>query len=94
LAQYCIGSETVYAIIENTEFFYLDEPVICLTGVDISMPYAQVLEEMSVPRPPDVAGAVKKMLDISMVLHLLYVLKLECYLFFGILVHGEMSFYC
>jgi pyruvate/2-oxoglutarate/acetoin dehydrogenase E1 component len=71
--QYCIGSETIYAINEDTAFLYLDEPVICLPSVDISMPYAQVLEEMSIPRPPDVVGVVKKMLNVSMVLQLLCV---------------------
>jgi pyruvate/2-oxoglutarate/acetoin dehydrogenase E1 component len=71
--QYCIGSETVYAINEDTAFLYPDEPVICLPGVDISMSYAQVLEEMSVPRPPVVVGIVKKILNVCMVLQLLCV---------------------
>jgi pyruvate/2-oxoglutarate/acetoin dehydrogenase E1 component len=68
--QYCIGSEVVYAIHEDSAFLYHDEPVMCLPSVDISMPYAQVLEEMSIPRPPDVIGVVKKMLNVSMFMQL------------------------
>ncbi|KAJ4437849.1 hypothetical protein ANN_13788 [Periplaneta americana] len=64
--QCCIGSEITRAVNEDVTFFYLDAPVICLTGVDIPMPYSLPLEEMSIPRPQDVIHAVKKILNINM----------------------------
>lgn len=60
--QHGIGSEICAQIMESDTFFHLDAPVIRLTGVDVPMPYAKDLEAAAIPRPPDVIGAVKKVL--------------------------------
>lgn len=41
-------------------------PVLCLSGEDAPLPYAQGLQEMSAPRSADVVGAVENIHNISM----------------------------
>ncbi|MCL4130849.1 UNVERIFIED_CONTAM: hypothetical protein GTU68_027136, partial [Idotea baltica] len=60
-----IGSEICARIVESPAYFYLESPVIRVTGVDVPMPYAKTLEEACVPQPNDVVTAVKKVLKIS-----------------------------
>ena len=60
--QCCIGSDILRVVNEDKTFFYLDAPVICLTGVDVPMPYSIQLEDACIPRPPDVVEAVLKVL--------------------------------
>lgn len=45
-------------------FNYLDAPVSRVTGVDIPMPYAKILEDNSVPQVKDIIFSVKKMLNV------------------------------
>lgn len=45
-------------------FNYLDAPVTRVTGVDIPMPYAKILEDNSVPQVKDIIFSVKKMLNV------------------------------
>ena len=45
-----------------TRFDYLDAPVQRVTGADIPMPYAKNLEDLSLPKPQQIATVVKRML--------------------------------
>lgn len=45
-------------------FNYLDAPVTRVTGVDIPMPYAKILEDNSVPQVKDIIFSIKKMLNV------------------------------
>uniref|UniRef100_A0A673VS86 Pyruvate dehydrogenase E1 component subunit beta n=1 Tax=Salmo trutta TaxID=8032 RepID=A0A673VS86_SALTR len=44
-------------------FNYLDAPAVRVTGVDIPMPYAKILEDHSVPQIKDIIFSVKKVLN-------------------------------
>lgn len=59
-----IGSEICARIIESPAFYYLESPVVRVTGVDVPMPYAQSLEAACIPQPNDVETAVKKVLKL------------------------------
>ncbi|PSN54794.1 Pyruvate dehydrogenase E1 component subunit beta [Blattella germanica] len=61
--QNCIGSDIIRAINEDKTFFFLDAPVICLTGVDVPMPYSLPLEDNATPQPKHVIEAVNKILN-------------------------------
>lgn len=45
-------------------FNYLDAPVTRVTGVDIPMPYAKILEDHSLPQIKDIIFSVKKTLNV------------------------------
>lgn len=45
-------------------FNYLDAPAVRVTGVDIPMPYAKILEDNSIPQIKDIIFAVKKTLNV------------------------------
>lgn len=45
-------------------FNYLDAPAVRVTGVDIPMPYAKILEDNSTPQIKDIIFAVKKTLNV------------------------------
>lgn len=45
-------------------FNYLDAPVTRVTGVDIPMPYAKILEDHSVPQVKDIIFSIKKTLNV------------------------------
>ncbi|CAL4106627.1 unnamed protein product, partial [Meganyctiphanes norvegica] len=59
-----IGAEICARIIESPAFYYLESPVIRVTGVDVPMPYAQSLEVACIPVANDVEFAVKKVLKL------------------------------
>jgi pyruvate dehydrogenase E1 component beta subunit len=40
----------------------LDAPVQRVTGADIPMPYAKNLEDLSLPKPQQIAAVVKRMM--------------------------------
>lgn len=44
-------------------FNFLDAPVVRVTGADVPMPYAKVLEDNSVPQVKDIIFAIKKTLN-------------------------------
>ena len=46
-------------------FDYLDAPVYRVTGADVPMPYAQTLEQFSIPQVHNVVNTVKKSLNIN-----------------------------
>ncbi|XP_033875563.1 pyruvate dehydrogenase E1 component subunit beta, mitochondrial-like [Acipenser ruthenus] len=62
--QFGVGAEICARIMEGPAFNYLDAPVIRVTGVDIPMPYAKILEDNSVPQIKDIIISVKKSLNI------------------------------
>lgn len=60
-----VGAEVSAQIMEGPAFDYLDAPVIRVTGADIPMPYAKVLEENTLPSANDVVISVRKSLHLS-----------------------------
>lgn len=62
----CPGSLicSVLCIMIGPAFNYLDAPAVRVTGVDIPMPYAKILEDNSVPQIKDIIFAVKKTLNV------------------------------
>ncbi|GAB1597811.1 pyruvate dehydrogenase E1 component subunit beta, mitochondrial-like [Argonauta hians] len=60
-----IGAEICARIIESPAFNYLDSPVLRVTGADVPMPYAKVLEEGALPQPFNIIKSVKKSLNIA-----------------------------
>ncbi|XP_029635416.1 pyruvate dehydrogenase E1 component subunit beta, mitochondrial [Octopus sinensis] len=60
-----IGAEICARIIESPAFNYLDSPVLRVTGADVPMPYAKVLEEGALPQPFNIIKSVKKCLNIA-----------------------------
>ena len=46
----------------ESRFDYLDAPVQRVTGADIPMPYAKNLEDLSLPKPQQIATVVKRLL--------------------------------
>uniref|UniRef100_A0A3Q0RU06 Pyruvate dehydrogenase E1 component subunit beta n=1 Tax=Amphilophus citrinellus TaxID=61819 RepID=A0A3Q0RU06_AMPCI len=61
--QFGVGAEICARIMEPA-FNYLDSPVTRVTGVDIPMPYAKILEDHSLPQVKDIVFSVKKTLNI------------------------------
>ncbi|XP_050523783.1 pyruvate dehydrogenase E1 component subunit beta, mitochondrial [Daktulosphaira vitifoliae] len=57
-----IGSEISARIMESEAFYYLDAPVIRVTGADVPMPYAKSLETIALPQSNDIVEAAKKVL--------------------------------
>ncbi|XP_065100567.1 pyruvate dehydrogenase E1 component subunit beta, mitochondrial [Paramisgurnus dabryanus] len=62
--QFGVGSEILARIMEGPAFNYLDSPAVRVTGVDIPMPYAKILEDNSVPQIKDIIFSVKKTLNV------------------------------
>ncbi|MEQ2190876.1 hypothetical protein XENOCAPTIV_013614, partial [Xenoophorus captivus] len=72
--QFGVGAEICARIMEGdgrtstdafgSAFNYLDSPVTRVTGVDIPMPYAKILEEHSLPQVKDIIFSVKKTLNV------------------------------
>jgi pyruvate dehydrogenase E1 component beta subunit len=55
-----VGSEICAQIMESDAFDYLDHPVYRVTGADIPMPYAQNLEQRSLPSTDVIAKVARK----------------------------------
>lgn len=51
-------------LIQGAAFNFLDAPAVRVTGVDIPMPYAKILEDNSVPQIKDIIFSVKKTLNV------------------------------
>lgn len=45
-------------------FNFLDAPAVRVTGADVPMPYAKILEDNSVPQVKDIIFAIKKTLNV------------------------------
>lgn len=63
--QFGVGAEISARIIESAAFNYLDAPIIRVTGADIPMPYARLLEQNALPQVFNVTESVKRVLNIS-----------------------------
>ncbi|XP_059399432.1 pyruvate dehydrogenase E1 component subunit beta, mitochondrial [Carassius carassius] len=59
-----VGSEILAEIMEGPAFNFLDAPAVRVTGVDIPMPYAKILEDNSIPQIKDIIYTVKKTLNV------------------------------
>lgn len=57
-----VGADISARLMESKAFFYLDAPVIRVTGADLPMPYASTLEAAAIPSSNDVVEAAVKML--------------------------------
>ncbi|XP_028680893.1 pyruvate dehydrogenase E1 component subunit beta, mitochondrial [Erpetoichthys calabaricus] len=62
--QFGVGAEICARIMEGPAFNFLDAPVVRVTGADIPMPYAKILEDNSIPQIKDIIFSVKKTLNI------------------------------
>ncbi|XP_072296085.1 pyruvate dehydrogenase E1 component subunit beta, mitochondrial [Eucyclogobius newberryi] len=62
--QFGVGAEICAQIMEGAAFNYLDAPVTRVTGVDIPMPYAKILEDNSMPQIKDIIFSIKKTLNV------------------------------
>jgi len=60
-----VGSEIAAQVMESEAFDYLDAPVYRVTGADIPMPYAQNLEEASLPHVQDIISTSLKSLNMK-----------------------------
>ncbi|XP_065222300.1 pyruvate dehydrogenase E1 component subunit beta, mitochondrial-like [Planococcus citri] len=58
-----VSSEISARVMESELFFYLDAPVIRVTGADVPMPYTKSLEVAALPSVEDVVSATKKLLN-------------------------------
>jgi pyruvate dehydrogenase E1 component beta subunit len=63
--QFGVGAEICARIIESPAFNYLDAPIVRVTGADIPMPYARILEQNSLPQVFNITESVKRVLNIS-----------------------------
>ncbi|XP_037347659.1 pyruvate dehydrogenase E1 component subunit beta, mitochondrial [Talpa occidentalis] len=62
--QFGVGAEICARIMEGQAFNFLDAPAVRVTGADVPMPYAKILEDNSVPQVKDIIFAIKKTLNI------------------------------
>ncbi|KFO95377.1 hypothetical protein N300_04476, partial [Calypte anna] len=62
--QFGVGAEICARIMEGSAFNYLDAPAVRVTGADVPMPYAKILEDNCIPQVKDIIFAVKKVLNI------------------------------
>ncbi|GAB5568188.1 2-oxoisovalerate dehydrogenase subunit beta [Prionailurus iriomotensis] len=62
--QFGVGAEICARIMEGPAFNFLDAPAVRVTGADVPMPYAKILEDNSVPQVKDIIFAIKKTLNI------------------------------
>lgn len=60
-----IGAEICARVMETDTFHYLDAPAFRVTGADVPMPYAKVLEQACIPDATNVVRTVKLMLNIQ-----------------------------
>lgn len=60
-----VGAEIAASILEGEAFDYLDAPIFRVTGADIPMPYAHLLETNSVPQVENIVLTVKRCLNLA-----------------------------
>jgi pyruvate dehydrogenase E1 component beta subunit len=63
--QFGVGAEVCARIIESPAFNYLDAPIVRVTGADVPMPYARLLEQNSLPQIFNVTESVKRVLNLA-----------------------------
>ena len=52
-------------LIAGPAFDYLDAPVVRITGADLPMPYARILEQNAQPQVINITESVKSLLNVS-----------------------------
>ncbi|KAJ8908057.1 hypothetical protein NDN08_008154 [Rhodosorus marinus] len=57
-----IGAEIGAAVLESEAMFFLDAPLVRVTGADLPTPYAKNLEDLAFPQAQDVVQGVKNAL--------------------------------
>uniref|UniRef100_A0A8C5BQK7 Pyruvate dehydrogenase E1 component subunit beta n=1 Tax=Gadus morhua TaxID=8049 RepID=A0A8C5BQK7_GADMO len=62
--QFGVGAEVCARVMEGPAFNFLDAPATRVTGVDVPMPYAKILEDNSLPQIKDIIFSIKKTLNI------------------------------
>lgn len=62
--QFGVGAEICARIMEGPAFNFLDAPAVRVTGADVPMPYAKILEDNSIPQVKDIIFAIKKTLNV------------------------------
>jgi pyruvate dehydrogenase E1 component beta subunit len=60
--QFGVGSEICAKIMESPAFNYLDAPFMRVTGADVPMPYAHMLEQNALPQVFNITNTVKRCL--------------------------------
>ena len=60
--RYGVGAEIAATLMESEAFDYLDAPVERVTGADVPMPYAEVLEKAALPQVDTIVKAAKRTL--------------------------------
>ncbi|EDO40608.1 predicted protein [Nematostella vectensis] len=60
-----VGAEIAATVMESEAFDFLDAPIIRVTGADIPMPYAALLEKNALPQVENIVNSVKKTLNIA-----------------------------
>jgi pyruvate dehydrogenase E1 component beta subunit len=63
--QFGVGAEICARIIESPAFNYLDAPIIRVTGADLPVPYARLLEQNAQPQVINITESVKRVLNVS-----------------------------
>ena len=61
-----IGAEIRASIFETDAFDYLDASVQCVTGANVPMPYAEVLELLTYPYTENMVTAARAVLSRSL----------------------------
>lgn len=57
-----VGAEILAQVMESEAFDYLDAPAQRITGADIPMPYAKILEDLSLPNAAKIVEVTKRLL--------------------------------
>ena len=60
--QHGVGSEICAQLMESEAFDWLDSPASRVTGADVPMPYAENLENASIPTVQNIINVVKRQL--------------------------------
>lgn len=58
--QHGVGSEICAQLMESEAFDWLDAPAARVTGADVPMPYAENLENASLPTVQNIINTIKK----------------------------------
>jgi pyruvate dehydrogenase E1 component beta subunit len=60
-----IGAEILAQVMETEAFYSLDGPVLRVTGADVPMPYAKLIEQAALPQVSDVILSCKRSLNME-----------------------------
>jgi len=63
--QFGVGAEICARIVESPAFNYLDAPIVRVSGADLPVPYARLLEQNSQPQVINITETVKRILNVG-----------------------------